>query len=87
MNNNLPRMKNPPPPPNKKPTLVENPNLDKLQQACQNFVDYCFNDDYNEDQASDYEHHIFQEAICALFGDDAFDKTSKSIEQIQERQE
>ena len=59
---------------NKKPIMLIDPEFDltDLKDTCQGYIDFIDNDkEYSED--NDYSDYIFECAIIALFGKDAFE--------------
>lgn len=55
-----------------KPKQLENVNIQKLREICQEFIDYLDNDrDYDEDH--DYDNFIFERAMEVIFGEAIWD--------------
>ena len=48
--------------------------LTKLRKVCEEYIEHCMSEEYNDDRASDYEHYIFEEALKAVYGTDIFQK-------------
>jgi hypothetical protein len=71
-----------------KPKQLENPNLDDLREICQEYMDYVFDDPtYNDDRASDYDHYVFEEAISAIFGKNAWNLIVAKLDEIENEHE
>lgn len=54
-----------------KPKQIEMPDFEDLRGICQEYIDFVDSEVYHED--SDYRYYIFEAAIMACFGKDAFE--------------
>lgn len=49
--------------------------LPKLIELCQDYIDFCYSEDYHED--NDFKEYIFEKSLQVVYGDNVFDKLNK----------
>lgn len=60
-----------------KPQQVENPNLTKLREVCQEYIDELA--DGNKHEAGDYREYIYEAALECIFGEGVFVWTNEKL--------
>lgn len=53
-----------------RPQPLDNPKFGRLIDTVEDYMHYCHNEDYCED--NDYRQYVFEEALAAVYGPDIF---------------
>ncbi len=51
-----------------RPKILENPDIKKLRNAVEQYVDFVASEEYCED--NDFDHYIFEDVMTAFYGED-----------------
>lgn len=63
----------------KKPEVKKDINLEKVLEACEDYIDFLDSEEYYEDGLEDLENYIFEASLTAVYGDDVFDWVNSKI--------
>lgn len=62
-----------------KPEVKKDINLEKVLEACKDYIDFLDSEEYHEDSLEDFENYIFEASLKAGYGDDVFDWVNSKI--------
>lgn len=63
-----------------KPHMVNEPlNTHAIKEACNEFIEFLYSDDYNEDDIDDYRNQIFEAALEMVYGHSVWDYVNEII--------
>lgn len=62
-----------------KPEIKKDINIEKVLEACKEYIDFLDSEDYHEDDVDNYEHDFFEKALEAVCGEDVFDCVNEKI--------
>lgn len=62
------------------PEIKKDIDLEKVLEACKEYIDFLDSEDYHEDGIDNYEHNIFEKSLEAIYGEDVFDWVNEKID-------
>jgi len=68
-----------------KPTQIQDPDLTKLRESCQDYIDSLEDGSMNDDNREDYDNAVFEAAMFALFGKGVFQWINKDVFELVNR--
>jgi len=70
-----------------KPVPMPSPDLTSLPEACREYIDFLFSDEYNSDRANKYEHVILESAMEMVYGDNIYEIINARIDEVDEQEQ